>query len=146
MRNWNRFSWFLFIAFILSYVIMIAFGLSDRGVFGEYLINHIRSFGDKYRSVHERIGVQYLIFYTSISVFLLIDKWIVSPKYYNPVNLYQPVDREVNELLGIPVINVPCMILVRLGSCKVEICEIIVTGILMGLYLVGICKIISYNF
>lgn len=86
--------------------------------------------------------IHYMLAYTLLSFTLLLDKWLISPEHYARLMEKRNFKQSNANIFGVPIINVPYMILVLFGSKKITIYEMYVFAMFLGLYLFGIYKMI----
>lgn len=142
MNKTNRFWWFILSAYLISFWILFDLHITDKDVFGQYIM----SVGTEGRRrppwSFNGFLIHYMLAYTLLSLTLLLDKWLISPEHYARLMEKRNFKPSNANIFGVPIINVPYMILVLFGSKKITIYEMYVFAMFLGLYLFGIYKMI----
>lgn len=142
MNKTNRFWWFILATYLISFIVIIDWQLTDKKVFGQYIINLGEGGYKGTPWARNAFVTQYMLVYTLLSLTLFLDKWLISPEYYARLMERRNFKPSNANIFGVPIINVPYMILVLFGSKNIAVYEMYAFAMFLGLYLFGIYKMI----
>ncbi|WP_307745524.1 hypothetical protein [uncultured Phascolarctobacterium sp.] len=137
----NRFWCFIIFVYIVSFLLLWDSHVTDKNLFGQYLYPVVHGGRNGTLWVRTAFVGQYLIMYTLTSIILLFDRWIVSPEYYKNIMLRGNLQFQSSYFFGIPILNVPFMLLYLTGSRRIGMYELFFSLLILSLYIFGLYKL-----